>query len=389
MTRVAWVCVAVVVAALLSLTPFVVPALRRPPLLPFGLQLALLALALSLPLATLMACWRLVPLDLDRRAKGGLYALLVGLTLLQVHLHHTEVDLAPHHYSAGAFVDNTHWQRVVHAAVLDGATGPTIAGHNARILPNGFTQLLIVATNSFVTGRTLYRLTFQLLLLLSIYLLGRAWFSHRAALLGLAFYALVYPISLRYYAGQLTDPMSHLSFALGMLFLARGPFAYLALAVLVGVVAKESVILIALAYALLRRDDARWAPRAALLLGGGLSLIWLIRRVVDHAAPTAESLSGQAFAHVHRNLGEWRVWVPQVAFTLGVFAPFLALGWRRCPPLLRGLCVLLATALLATSARFSWLREARNFIPAAIPMGIVAAAWLLGELDDERPAPAT
>jgi hypothetical protein len=385
-TRVAWVCVAVVVATLLSLTPLVVPALRRPPLLPFGVQLPLLALALALPVATLLACWRFVPLDLDRRAKAGLYALLVGLTLLQVHLHFTEVDLAPHRYSTGAFQDNTHWQRVIHAAVLDGATGATIAGHNARVLPNGFTQLLIVATNSFVTGRTIYRLTFQLLLLLSIYLLGRAWFSHRAALLGLAFYALVYPVSLRYYAGQLTDPMSHLSFTLGMLFLARGPFAYLALAVLVGVVAKESVILIALAYALLRRDDARWLPRSTLLLGGGLGLIWLIRWLVDHDAPTAESLSGQAFEHLHRNLAEWRLWIPQVAFTLGLFAPFLALGWRRCPPLLRGLCVLLATALLATSARFSWLREARNFVPAAIPMGIVAAAWLMGELDEPSAA---
>lgn len=366
-----------------AVTPWSVAALRAPPAPP-GL---LVLLALALPLATLAACWRWLDLGLDRSRKAGLFTLVAVVTALQVHLHHTTVDRGPFVYAARKFDDNTGWQRLMQRAVLEGRTEGPFLGHNARFLPNGFTQLLVAATGDYVPARTLYRLTFQLLLLLAIYALGRRWFSHATAVGGVLFYALIYPISIRHYAGQLTDPMSHLSLVLGLVLLARGPFAYLLLCIGVGTIAKETVAILGPLYVVLRPDDPKRWPRAAVLTVVGVGMVWLLRKAVVGEV-TEEGMSATTWGHVATNLRAWPAWIPQIALTLLPGGLFLALGWGRTPPALRTTCVYLTVVLLASSLRFSWLYEARNFVPGAIPMGIVAAAWLLGELEGRADEPA-
>lgn len=388
-----------VAATLASLVPVFVPALHRADPLPGPLQAICTLLALATPVAAVLACWRWMPLDVDPRQKAGLFALLVALTLLQTHLHLSMVDQAPHQFTTGAsFTDNTHWQRVIHEeAALRGNPHPYFTPHNLRFLPNGYTQWLHQATGSFVAARTLYRLTFGFLLVLSIYSLGRVWLSHRAAVVGVLFYALIYPVSIRYYAGQLTDPMSHLSIVLGLRFLVRGPFAYFALCVLVGSLAKESVLALVPAYAVVWRRDRGQLARAAALFAAAIGVAWVVRLLVlEGRQGTPGALTDLPLLdHLKRNLGDqpWTVWIPQTALTLGPTAPFLVLAWRRCPVDLRGLAVYMTLVLLATNLRYSWLREARNLVPAAVLLGIVAAGWLLDEWRDaERPAdppPAT
>lgn len=381
------VVVLVALATLVSLVPVFVSALHRADPLPGPLQVVSGLLALSLPVVTALACWAWVPLDVEARQRAGLFALLVALTVLQTGLHLVMVDRAPHVYSSVSFDDNTHWQRVMHRqGALERAPHPYFTPHNVRFLPNGFTQWLHVATGSFVVARTLYRLTFGLLLLLSIYTLARTWFSHRVGVASLLSYALIYPVSIRYYAGQLTDPMSHLSIVLGLRFLLRGPFAYFALCVVIGSLAKESVLALVPAHVALWRHDRGQVARSLALFAGALALGWVVRdQVFAGRGVNADTIASVPFEHVWRNLSEWRVWVPQTLLTLAPGAS-LVVAWRRTPPELRWLAVYLVVVLFASSLRFSWLREARNLVPAAVLLGIVAGAWLLGELGPREEA---
>lgn len=162
--------------------------------------------------------------------------------------------------------NNTVWQEGMHRSVLE--LDPAAVGHNVRFLSNGVVQLLEVATGRYALGRTVYRLTFQFLLLLAIYDLGRRWFDHATSIGGVLAYALIYPISIRYYAGQPLDPMTHLSFVLAIRFVVTGPFAYVLTTLFVGLMAKESVILVAAWHAVTRWREPGHLGRALLLLGG-------------------------------------------------------------------------------------------------------------------------
>lgn len=378
----------VLVATLLALVPLLVPALRDPIPPSFEVWLLLGGLACALPVLTVAACWRLAPLDLDRVRRRDLFVLLVLATLLTAHVHHTNVDTADFKYAAKSYPDgNTGWQRETQALVMH--LDPIYFGHNVRFLPNSLVHGLQLATGSYHSARTIYRLTFGFLLLLSIYALGRVWLSHAAALTALLLYLSIYPVSIRLYAGQLTDPMSHLSFVLGMLCLARRRDADLALVIVVGALAKESVVALAGLQVIARWRERRWWAAAA-TLAAGLLVVWLVRRVVYAGAEVdMTTLSGVGHGHVLENLRGERFWMwfPQLGLTIGLFLPFLALAWPRLPRDLRLLAGGLSLLLPVTSLRFSWLYEARNYVPAAIPLAIVTAGYLLGELrgDDEAP----
>lgn len=379
----------VLAATLLALVPIAVPSLRevRPP--SFEVWFFLGGLALCLPALTVAACWRWWPLDLPPAGRRDLFVLVVGATLLAAHVHHTNVDRAPYAYSIKPFADNTGWQLETQALVM--RLDPRYYGHNVRFLPNSLVHGLQLVTGDFVVARTLYRLTFGFLLLLSIYSLGRAWFSHATALLGLLLYLLIYPVSIRYYSGQVTDPMSHLSFVLGMLCVARRRDADLALVVLVGALAKESIVALAGLHALMRLRERRGVLPAAAVLAAGLVVVWSVRRIVYGGAVTTTTLSGVGPEHVWTNLSTWRLWGPQLLFTVGVFLPFLALAWRRAPRDLRDLALGLSVIIPLSSLRFSWLYEARNYVPASIALGLVTAAHLLrdaGPPPGEPVAPA-
>lgn len=377
-------------ATLLALLPLLVPALREeiPP--SFEVWLFLGGLACALPIVTVAACWRFAPLDLDPARRRDLFVLLVLATLLCAHVHHTNVDTAEFKYAKKTYPDgntNTGWQKETQALVMH--LDPIYYGHNVRFLSNSLVHGLQLATGKFETARTIYRLTFGFLLVLSIYVLGRVWLSHAGALLALLFYLSIYPVSIRFYAGQLLDPMSHLSFVLGMLCLARRRDADFALVIVIGALAKESVVALAGLYLLARWPDLRW--RAAIALVAGLLVVWLVRLYVYAGAPVdTNTLSGVPLGHVLENLRRERFWLwfPQLGLTIGVFLPFLALAWPRVPRDLRILAGGLSLILPLTSLRFSWLYEARNYVPAVIPLAIVTAGHLLGELREPAPESA-
>src|SRR5262249_31594800 len=80
------------------------------------------------------------------------------------------------------------------------------------------------------------------------YQFARHFRSARRSLVALAAYPILYPSSILYYQGQLTDPMSHALFALALCYVVEDRWFLLAITVALGVLAKETALIIVLAY---------------------------------------------------------------------------------------------------------------------------------------------
>lgn len=381
--RVLGVCVAVLVATTAVLLPLFFPALLPlEPGLPAPVRLVCSLLALGLPVLAVAGCWR-VRLELSPREKRITFGALVAATALVNDLHRSFVDEGHYPFAGAGYVDNTAWQVESQRRVM--RLDPTFTGHDYRFLPNAIVHVLEVGTGSYAFARGIYRHTFMFLLVYAIYYLGRLHYAHGTALLGLLLYLAVYPVTLRHYAGQLTDPVSHLSFVLAFIFLEQRRYPYLALSILVGAIGKESVAVLAGYYALFRRDDPGHRLKAAGLLLGAAAVVVGIRLYVNSGQAEYRHMSGVPPDHVLRNLRDPR-WPAQVLLSLGPFLPGFLLSWRRAPETLRGLVWFLLPVLLGSSLLFSWLREARNYVPVVIPLALITAAWLSRDPALEREA---
>ena len=127
---------------------------------------------------------------------------------------------------------------------------PEVLPHSYRFLPNSLVRLFEQVTGDFSTARHTYRNLFGVLLFYALYRFSRLFLLHAGALFSLALWAMVSPVSYRYYLGQLTDPLSHLSFILAFIFIETEQFVYLLLTLTIGCLAKETVLVMAGYYAL-------------------------------------------------------------------------------------------------------------------------------------------
>ncbi len=129
----------------------------------------------------------------------------------------------------------------------------------------------------FDAARDIYRLVFGLLLFYSIYRYARLYTGYAAAILALLLVALVYPISFEHYAGQLTDPLSHLSFVLAFIFLETEDFAFLLTTLIIGSLAKETVLALSGFYVLFCRREKRYSIKAVVLCAASLATFFAVR----------------------------------------------------------------------------------------------------------------
>ena len=88
-----------------------------------------------------------------------------------------------------------------------------------------------------------YRWFFSWWFVWGCYRFARLWFSGPLSLLPLLPVAALYPLSVWYYMGQLTDPLSHSLFVFACLWTVRDRTALLAASLALGVLAKETVVL--------------------------------------------------------------------------------------------------------------------------------------------------
>jgi len=267
------------------------------------------------------------------------------------------------------------FQRELYTGIL--RLGPASDGscvpHSYRPLSYGFTRTLELATGDWVFACITYRWFFQFWFLWGAYRLSALYVTSGAALLAPVVCALYYPLSVRNYLGQLTDPISHALFALGLVWVVQDRRGLLLGALALGVLAKETAVLLIPAYVACQWRQGRravlwsavfvvvsavafvaprwplgWRPGASLNGVSGTFLFWL------NFDPRESHRAGTTLAER---------WFHPLAF-LVPFLPFAAWGWRRFPPSLRALALTVPTLIIGVHVSMSWSYESRNYMPA-------------------------
>jgi hypothetical protein len=238
-------------------------------------------------------------------------------------------------------------------------------------------RLFEQVTGDFSLARDTYRNLFGVLLFYTLYRFARLFLLHGGALFSLALWTAVCTVSFRYYLGQLTDPISHLSFILAFIFIETEQFVYLVLTLMIGCLAKETVLAMVGYYALFRWREKSYLLKLIILVAGSLAVYLGARAWVLHGVPDYAQISGVAFDHVLRNWADYPWSVPAFLYTVGIFVPFVIAGWRKSPWRLRSLALYLFPVLLVSSLFFSWLWETRNFMPLVAILVVLTVYHLM------------
>lgn len=333
-------------------------------------------LLVCMPLAALCTCYR-IDTGLPTREKVTLFLLLTAVGALLVDIHLVYID-TPSHLSCQYFPDitNADWQQIMHQGIMQ--LEPGALPHSYRFLPDSMVSLMTYVSGDFEFSKLIYRETFMFLLLFAIYYYSRLYYSHAVAIVTVLLYAIIYQISIREYAGQLTDPLSHLSFVLAFIFIELDLLAYLALTILFGVIAKETVIVMALYYVIKKLRDRKPLLPSILLLLAGLAVIMAIRfYVVPDFTPTNINSLGGVSDIIKANVATYYIWWRHLLFTVGIFLPFAVMGWKQAVPAVRWLIVYLLPVLIVSHVGIGFIKETRNLIPVVIPMALLTANYLL------------
>jgi hypothetical protein len=321
-------------------------------------------IALLMALAVGVGAW----MDHGREARPWRLALLfAGLAALLTACHWVEVDRSPM---------KAQWQRDLYLKVFNhegDPENPFGAPHNFRPLPYGFVRSLEHLTGDWWFACLAYRWFFNYWFIWGWYRFARLFLAPRQALLTLLPLPLLYPLSVLYYWGQLTDPLSHALFVLALLWIVEDRPAELAAALALGVLAKETAVILVPAYGLC------WWRRGlpALLRTGALGVVcvaaYLAARVPLGWRPGYGAINGTEGLMIGTNLGigtplyygvapVWMNYLHPLLF-VGIFLPPIAWGWRRLDRRLRVLCLTVVPLLLLSNLCFGWLYESRNYVP--------------------------
>lgn len=318
-------------------------------------------------------------------------AVLVTLTLVLV----AAVMTGWHWYWLDLVEGVEAWQRDMYWRIFNHVCD---APHQFRMLPYGFTRTLERLTGDWRFACLAYRWFFTFWFVWAAYRFARLYHDPaRASITPLVLLAL-YPLSIAYYLGQLTDPLSHALFALAFIYTVQDRWLLLAATLALGILAKETTVLVVPAYWLasyavgllgLLKAAAAGTPLprlegkletltlVSLLKAGGLGVVcvaaFLAARLPFGWRPGNESMNGLTALMIGTNLGIGepvaKSSVPQsmnylhpLLFTLP-FLPFIAWQWRRLDVHLKALFVTVPPLLLFSNLCYGWMYESRNYVP--------------------------
>ena len=148
---------------------------------------------------------------------------------------------------------------------------------------------------------------------------------------------------------------------------------------LIGSLAKETVLgLLGLYLLSFRKKGYTW--KAPVLLVSCLAAYFAVRLVVLHGSMQYSQVSGvnRAFILINLHRGHW---VIHLLLTGLAYLPFLILGWKDTPLTLKHLTFYLLPLLVISSLLFSWLNEARNYMPLVFVLAVVAGRFLVKPQD--------
>jgi hypothetical protein len=261
------------------------------------------------------------------------------------------------------------WQRRIYWQQFN---GDLEAPHNYRPLPYYFVRLVERLTDNWDFACLSYRWFFTAWFLWAAHRLARHYLDGRRALLTLIPLVMLYPLSILRYWGQLTDPLSHLLFVLAFLYVLENRPVALAGALTLGVLAKETAVIVVPGYLACygRRGWLEWLVAGA--LGAVCAMAFLAARQPFGWRPGAANMNGAGLM-IGTNLGIgeplaampcalWENYLHPLLF-VGLFVPAILWRWRVLDPHLRALFLVVTSLLLLSNVCFGWLAESRNYMP--------------------------
>jgi hypothetical protein len=317
------------------------------------------------------------------RTEGREHALRVLFLVLfaTVFVNHLHSVLVEHGTNYPGLITNIQWQINLQDAVV--RLDPNVLPHSYRFLPNGFVRWFQRAHIDFDAARDLYRCIFILLTFYALYRYAKFFTTTNGAFAVVLLIATIYPVSFQYYLGQLTDPMSHLSFVLAFICLELEDLPGLVTAILIGSLAKETVLAMGGYYFLTHWRGRRNLVKSGVLLALIMATYAGVRTAVLHGQLQYKQISGVNSGFIWTNLTD-KHWPLVFVLTVLALSPTLIFNWNRTPWRLKGLILYLVPVLFLSSAAFSWLMESRNFMPVVFVLAVVAGRYLCGPPDDTR-----
>lgn len=329
-----------------------------------------------IPFAIIYICYQ-IEIDLTKSKKRALFVFMTAMSLLLVDIHLVYID-EPSNLSSQYFPDRTNlqFQQYMHADVMN--LDPVSIPHCYRFLPDSIVSLLTYLNNDFELSKMIYREAFMFLLIFAIYYYSRLYSKHEVAIITILIYSVLYQITIRNYAGQLTDPLSHLTFILSFIFLELDLFIYFTLAILVGILAKETIIIMPVLYLIIHKPDKMRSIKALCLLMFAFGILIGIRLLIKPDFTYIDISASGTVDHIIKNLSAYPMWYRPLFYTIGIFLPFIFIAWRSTTAPVKKLVIFLLPTLVLSNVVFSWLEETRNFIPVIIPMALLTANFLTG-----------
>jgi hypothetical protein len=322
---------------------------------------------------------------LPPRLAVALVFLIVLLTAIVNQMHKTVVDYGVPH-SKNKSQSNLMWQVEFHNRAIN--LEPGALPHSYRFLPNTVVRWMEIGGFGFEEARNLYRMYCGLLIFYALYRFALLYTDYRGAIIAMLMTAVIYPVSFIHYAGQLTDPLSHLSFLLCFIFLEVQDFPLFLSCMLIGSLAKETVLALAGYYVLFARKEKRYPAKATIACVCTAVMYIGVRLLVLKGAMGYRNVSGVGLEQVARNWHE-PLWRNLFLLTGGALIPFFVLAWGKIPRPLRNLTLFLFPVIFVSSMFFSWLAETRNFMPVVFVLSVIAGDFLSKEFRSLEDHPNT
>jgi hypothetical protein len=289
-----------------------------------------------------------------------------------------------HSFRVDADEPRAAWQRESYLDLLNHRpeeSGQLRVPHQYRLLPYGFVRGLEHLTGDFWFSCVAYRWFFSYWFLWFSYRFARYFLSRGKSLLALLPIVALYPLSVEHYSGQLTDPLSHSMFALALVYIVEDRWIALAAALALGVLAKETAVLLVPAYmACYWRGGLPVLAKTA-VLGAVCLAAYLAARLPLGWSLGYGSINGTEGLMIGDNLGigapRYQPAVPIIfnyvhpLLFVGSFLPLIVWHWRRIDERLRALYLVLTPLLLFSNLCFGWMCESRNYVPLLPLQGIM------------------
>lgn len=297
-----------------------------------------------------------------------------------------------HYYTRDIYPEVLSWQMDQFNKILLHTDPPP---DQYRFLPQGILWWMVLGNGDFLFSYLAYRFLFTFLVCQAIYKFARVYLAPRDAIIVVLIYSAFYPLSTRYYNGNLLDPMSHAVMLAALTCCARKEFVKVLCLFALGMFIKETMLVVIPCYYLMNLEtfswrDSRLLGRLALLGAAGVAL-FLACRLPFHFSASFESLNRTSSLMIASNLGfAWKH--DQASSGVSVFQRYMhpilfifmwlpLIIWRR-KVLARSLfwtALYLSAALYFTNLCFGWNYESRNFVPALVVLAVCAVEIVNGE----------